>query len=54
MKGLKERNTFISYMPIEDDQYNPSIHTQEENEQRLIENFNNFLKSELQWINKTV
>ena len=47
----EEMNTFISYMPIEDEEYNPSNHTQEDNERRLVEKFNMFLESELKWLN---
>lgn len=44
--------SFISYMPVDDTTYNPSAHTLKENEQRLIEKFNMFLKNELLLINK--
>ncbi len=47
----EDMNTFISYMPIEDEEYNPSNHTQEDNERRLVEKFNMFLESELKWVN---
>lgn len=40
--------SFISYMPTEDTEYNPSKHTKEDNEQRLVNKFNEFLQSELQ------
>ena len=46
----EDMNSFISYMPIENDEYNPSEHTLKENEQRLIEKFIMFLNMELQWI----
>lgn len=45
-----DMNSFVSYMPIEDDNYNPAEHTPEENEQRLFELFNTFLDFELQQI----
>lgn len=41
---------FISYMPIENEDYNPSAHTQEENEKRLFEKFTVFLERERQHI----
>lgn len=50
----EDMSLFISYMPIENDEYNPTIHTQEENEQRLINNFEMFLKKELQSIRKII
>ena len=43
----EDMKSFISYMPVEDDTYEPSNHTEEENEQRLIDKFNVFLTDEL-------
>lgn len=47
-----DMDSFISYMPADDGKYDASEHTQEENERRLIEKFNLFLKKEMQWIKK--
>ncbi len=41
-----DMNSFIGYMPVEDSNYTPSEHTQEENEHKLIENLNKFLENE--------
>ena len=41
---------FISYMPVQEIDYDVSEHTQEENEQHLVDKFNIFLDSELDWI----
>ncbi len=49
----KDMNNFISYMPVENDDYDTSIHSLQQNEQRLIDNFNDFLKNELIWIKET-
>ncbi|MDP4118739.1 MAG: DUF2247 family protein [Bacillota bacterium] len=43
---------FISYMPVQDDQYNVSEHTTDENEQRLIDKFNIFISNEYEWLKK--
>lgn len=48
----QDMNPFIGYMPVENDNYNPSVHTQQENEQRLIEKFDLFLQTELEWLCK--
>lgn len=42
----EDMNSFIGYMPVEDADYNPLKHTQKENEERLIDNFNIFLEKE--------
>lgn len=47
-----DMDSFISYMPADDDKYDASKHTQKENEQRLIKKLNLFLKKETQWIKK--
>lgn len=41
-----DMSSLIRYMPIEDDDYNPSNHTPEENEQRLFEKFTLFLEEQ--------
>jgi len=38
-----DMESFISYMPVQDENYDTSMHTQKENEQRLIDNFNEFI-----------
>ena len=38
-----DMESFISYMPVQDESYDTSKHTQKENEQRLVDNFNEFL-----------
>lgn len=50
----EDMESFISYMPVDDPTYTPSEHTLKENEQRLIEKFNKFLKNELQFVNKAL
>lgn len=46
-----DMNSFIGYMPIENSDYNPDEHTQEENECRLIEELDSFLEREKrQWV----
>lgn len=43
---------FISYMPIQDDEYDVSEHSPQENEQRLIDKFNIFMNEELNIVKK--
>lgn len=50
----QDMESFISYMPVQDNEYDVSAHSSEENEQRLIRNFNDFLISEHKWISKEV
>ncbi|MBR6633867.1 MAG: DUF2247 family protein [Clostridia bacterium] len=45
----EDMNSFIAYMPVTDD-YNPSKHTEEENLNRLIHNFDMFMTDEFLWI----
>lgn len=45
-----EMSSFITYMPTTDG-YNPSLHTEEENFNRLIHNFESFMTYEYLWIN---
>ena len=44
-----DMNSFITYMPITDG-YNSSLHTPEENLNRLLNNFDKFMINELSWI----
>lgn len=48
----QDMEAFISYMPVQDDGYDVSAHSSEENVQRLIQNFNNFLDRERKQITK--
>lgn len=41
-----DMESFISYMPIQDDEYDVSKHSSQENEQRLIDKFNTFMNKE--------
>ena len=45
----EEMSSFIIYMPVSDD-YKPSLHTEEENLNRLIHNFDKFMANEFLWI----
>ena len=45
----EDMNSFIKYMPVSDD-YNPSLHTEEENLKHLCHNFDKFMANELLWI----
>lgn len=42
-----DMESFISYMPIQDDEYDTSMHSTQENEQHLIDNFNTFMNKEV-------
>lgn len=44
-----DMESFISYMPVQDS-YDVSKHTEEENKQRLINKFNDFMDNEREWI----
>lgn len=41
-----DMDSFISYMPVQDDEYDVSKHSLKENEQRLIDKFNDFMNQE--------
>lgn len=43
---------FISYMPIQEAEYDVSMHSTQENEQRLINKFNIFMSEEFNILNK--
>ncbi|MBO5059787.1 MAG: DUF2247 family protein [Clostridia bacterium] len=45
-----DMESFISYMPVRSDDYDASIHTDEENEERLISEFDIFMDSERAWL----
>ena len=47
----KDMENFIPYMPANDN-YDPSTHSTDENVQHLIDNFDDFMTSELKWINR--
>lgn len=43
-----DMESFIYYMPIQDDEYDVSEHSSQENEQHLIDKFNTFMNKEFQ------
>lgn len=48
-----DMENFIAYMPVTDDEYDVSTHSAEENEQRLVNNFNLFMCNELKFLEKS-
>lgn len=46
----KDMEQLISYMPVQETDYDVSKHTIEENEQHLADKFNAFSESEFNWI----
>ena len=47
-----DMEVFISYMPVQEDEYDVSKHSPQENEQRLINNFNIFMSEEFNIVKK--
>ena len=45
----KEMSSFIGYMPVQEE-YDPTLHTVEENRTRLIKKFENFMTDEWAWL----
>ena len=44
-----EMDSFVSYMPVKDE-YDVSLHSEEENIAHLIKNFESFMQSEKEWL----